>query len=60
MRKVGQLLHQVGPVVGDRVLGVMTKLLDGIELKAALAQVFEKHAVCAGWETVAVREDDAG
>jgi hypothetical protein len=38
----------------------MTKLLDGIELKAALAQVVEKHAVCAGWKAVAVREDDAG
>jgi hypothetical protein len=38
----------------------MAELFDGIDLKAALAQVVEKHAVSAGRKAVAVREDDAG
>ena len=37
LRKIGHLLHQMLPVVADRVLRVMAQLLDGLHRKAAFA-----------------------
>jgi hypothetical protein len=47
--EIGQLLHQVRPVVGDGVLRVVPELLDGVDLEAAVAQAVENDAVvCSG------------
>jgi len=58
LHKVTQLLHQMRPVVGDGVLRVVTKLLDGTNREAARLQAFEQNAVGAGRKTVGVGEDD--
>nr|ART89648.1 hypothetical protein [uncultured bacterium] len=58
--KVVQLLHQVRPVVGDRVLRRMPELVNRLDGEAARAQVLEQHAVGGGGEAVGVREDDEG
>ncbi|MCY1542572.1 hypothetical protein D9M68_783270 [compost metagenome] len=56
--EVGQLLHQVRPVVGDGVLRVVPEFLDGVDLEAAAAQAVEDDAVGARGKAVAVREHD--
>ena len=57
--EIGQLLHQMRPVVGHRVLRIVAVFVDGMHLESALAQVFEHQAVSAPGKTVAMREDDA-
>ena len=57
--KVGQLLHQVRPVVGDGVGRVVAELVDGMDFKATLAQALEHQAIGATGEAVAMRKDDA-
>ena len=58
--EVGQLLHQVGPVAGHRVLRVVAKAVDRPDVKAALAQVPKQDVVGASREAVAVRENNSG
>ena len=58
LREIGELLHQVRPVVGDGVLRVVAEFLDRIDLEAAVAQAVEHHAVGARGKAVAVGEDD--
>ena len=55
--KVGQLLHQVRPVAGDRVARVVAKAVHRADLEAARAQVLEQHVVGAGRKAVAVGEN---
>ena len=56
LREVGQLLHQVRPVVGDGVLRVVPELLDCTDREAAIAQAVEHHPVGAGRKAVAMRK----
>src|SRR5574343_1051631 len=58
--KVNQLLHQMRPVVGDRVARVMAKLVQSLDLQAAAAQLGEQHPVGAGRKAVGVGEDEVG
>lgn len=57
--KIGQLLHEVRPVVGDGVPWIVAEPVDHLDLEAALAQTFMDHPVGAAGEAVAVRENDA-
>jgi hypothetical protein len=52
--KVLQLLHQVRPVAGHRVTGVVAKLVDGGHLHAALPQVLEQKPVGSSAKAVGV------
>ena len=56
--EVGQLLHQVRPVAGDGVGGVVAVFFDGANVKPTGFQLAEQHAVGAGGEAVAVGKDD--
>ena len=55
--EVGQLLHQVRPVAGDRVARVMAKAVHRTDLKTARTQVLEQGAVGACRKAVAVRKN---
>ena len=56
--EIGQLLHQVRPVVAHGVLRVVPEFLDGVDVEAAVAQTVEHHPVGAGGKAVAVRKND--
>jgi len=58
--EVGQLLHQVRPVVGDGVALVVAELVHRLDGEAARAQVLEQHAVGGGGEAVGVGKNDEG
>ena len=49
----------MGPVVGDRILRVVTEFFHRLDFKTTLAQAVENDPVSAGRKAVAVREDDA-
>ena len=58
--EIGQLLHEVRPVVRDRVGGVMAEPFDGFYREAALAQALEQHTVGAGGKAVGMGKHDQG
>jgi len=58
--KVGQLLHQVRPVAGDRVAWVVAEFFNRLDLKTPRLQALEQHAVGAGRKAVAMGKNDEG
>lgn len=58
--KVGQLLHQVRPVAGHGVAGVMAEFFNRLDLKTPCLQALEQHAVGAGRKAVAMGKNDEG
>ena len=57
-REIYQLLHQMRPIVRDRVFRVMAEPVDRLDVETADAQALEQHALGAGGKTVGVGEDD--
>ena len=56
--EIGQLLHHMGPVVGDRVARVMPEFFGCLDRKAARTQALEQDLVSAGRKTVGVGKND--
>ena len=58
LREIDQLLHQMRPVVGNRVLGVVAEFLDGFDREATRFQALEQNTISAGGKAVGVGKDD--
>lgn len=56
--KVDQLLNQVWPVVGDRVFGIMAKLVNGPNADAPRYQCVKQDTISSCAKAVCVRKNN--
>ena len=58
LHEICELLHDMRPIIGDGVARVVPELVNRLNSEASFFERIEHHAIGAGWEAVAVREDE--
>ena len=56
--EISQLLHQMGPIVGDRVARIVPYFFNRFNLETTLTQLIKQDTIGAGGKAVAMGEDE--